>query len=39
MIKYTSSKDFYLGIAAMVFNGVTFTADFDTLTITTTGGF
>jgi len=39
MIKYTSSKSFYLGIAAMVMNGLTFDADFDSLTIKLTGGF
>jgi|TARA_Y100000296_G_C4992520_1_gene166140 hypothetical protein len=39
MIKYTNSKSFYLGIAALVMHGLTFEADYDNLTIKLLGGF
>lgn len=39
IICYTSDKDFYDGIAALVERGLTFTADAQDLSIALTGGY
>ena len=38
-IKYLSASDFYEGVAEMVKYGLTFKADFASLTIVLTGGY